>query len=211
MRSYSLLTLLLFCVIAALSVSHYVMWRNLARAQAEVDKVRRDYGYIRVDNDKKVYVTSITQHKENSRDSLRIIVPPGERYFLHLSETSAHPSEIPPTTKPKITVSLNGWKDGADEILSYFIGMPPDRQIPTLRVSSQTDHFYTYVPDNWPRGVSLSLESRLEPNPQSEFVRDQVIVLMFASAPSLDRGVLLWLEPESRYDARRSANAKSQE
>lgn len=187
------------------------MSRKLAAARAEIDAIRRNYGYIRADNDNKVYVSSITQHKGSNRDSLRIVVPPGERYFLHLSETTARPREFPPSSKPRTTVVLNGWKDGADEILSYSIGWPPDREIPTLRVNTQTDHLYTYVPDDWPRGVSLSVESRVEASPQAEFARDEVIVILFANAPSLDRGVMLWLEPETRYDARRAAQTQPTE
>jgi len=211
MKSYSLLTLLLLCAIAALCASHFAMSRKLADARAEIDAIRRNYGYIRADNENKVYISSITQHKGSNRDSLRIVVPPGERYSLHLSETAARPSEIPPKAKPRTTVVLNGWKDGADEILSYSIGWPPDREIPTLRVNTQTDHFYTYVPDDWPRGVSLSVESRLEANPQAEFAHNEIIVLLFANAPSLDRGVMLWLEPESRRDARRAAQTQTTE
>jgi len=211
MKSYSLLTLLLLCVIAALCASHFAMSRKLADARAEVDAIRRNYGYIRVDNEDKVYVSSIAQHKGSNRGSLRIVVPSGERYFLHLSETTARPSEIPPNSKPTTTVVLNGWKDGADEIFSYSIGWNPERDIPNLRVHTQTDDFYTYTPDDWPRGVSLSVESRLETNPQAEFTTDETIVLMSANAPSLNRGVMLWLEPESKREARRAARTQSTE
>lgn len=211
MKSYSLLTLLLLCAIAALCASHYWMSRELARARAEVDSIRRNYGYIRVDNGTKVYVSSIAQHKGSSHDSLRIVVPPGERYFLHLSETSALPGQGPPTCKPRTTVALNGWKDGADEILSYSIGWPPDSEIPKLRVNTPTEDFYTYVPDDWPRGVPLSIKSQVAADPQAEFDHDEPIVLMFANAPSIDRGVMLWLEPESRYKARLAAQKQTDE
>jgi hypothetical protein len=119
------------------------MSRKLAAARSEVDVIRRNYGYIRTEDARKVYVSSIVQHQGSNRDSLRIVVPPGQRYFLHLSETSARPSQSPPTANPRTTVVLNGWKDGADEILSYSIGWPPDSEIPTLSVNTQTDHFYT--------------------------------------------------------------------
>lgn len=211
MKSYSLLTLFLLIVIAALCASQYSMSRKLADARSEVDAIRRNYGYIRTEDERKIYVSSIVQHQGSNRDSLRIVVPPGQRYLLHLSETSARPSQSPPTANPRTTVVLNGWKDGADEILSYSIGWPPDSEIPTLSVSTQTDHFYTYVPDDWPRGVSLSIDSRLDANPQKEFAPDEPIVLMFANAPSLDRGVMLWLEPETRHQAQLDAQRKATE
>jgi hypothetical protein len=67
------------------------------------------------------------------------------------------------------------------------------------------------VPDDWPRGVPLSIDSRLDANPQKEFAQDEPIVLVFANAPSLDRGVMLWPEPESRHLAQLEAQRKATE
>ena len=82
--------------------------RRLADAQAEVKAIRRDFGYVRVKDPNKLYIASIPQHE----GKYRIVVPPGDRYFLHLTETDAGSDEIQIDTKPWITVVLNGWKDG---------------------------------------------------------------------------------------------------
>ena len=81
MKSYSLISLLLFTAVAALLVSQFVMMRQLAEANAEIDAVRSKYGYIRVDDSSKTYVSRIADNEQDV-DSYRIRVPAGSRYLL---------------------------------------------------------------------------------------------------------------------------------
>ena len=76
MKSYSLLSLLLLIVIVGLSVSQFMMMRQLADAQAEVDQVRSKYGYIRVENETKAYISRIASNEQDV-DAYRICVPAG--------------------------------------------------------------------------------------------------------------------------------------
>jgi len=120
MKSYSLLTLLLLIVIAALSVSQFVMMRQLADAQAEIDTVRRKYGYIRIENENSTYVSRIADN-EQGENAYRIRVPSGSRYLLHLTDATFEKSDYPVDPIPTKTISLNGWQEGADAVLSYSI------------------------------------------------------------------------------------------
>jgi hypothetical protein len=89
MKRYSLRSVLLFFAIAALLLSHIVTTIRLQKANQELDVVRRNYGYMRIEDDSKINVISLAQERGSNGDALRFIVPPGERYFLHLSETTA--------------------------------------------------------------------------------------------------------------------------
>ena len=208
MKSFSILTLLLVIVIVALGISHVRMARELADAQSEVEAIRRDFGYIRIEDPSKLHISRISQHK----NKLRIVVPPGDRYFLHLTETDATTDTIPTDKKPEITVALNGWADGAQEIFSYHFGIHIGKDIPKFSVDSDTDHFFTYTPKDWPPGISMAAEkSELVADPQTTFSADENILLVHGKTPSLGRGVMLWLEPErNRTERQRLAATKAE-
>lgn len=207
MKSFSLLTLLLVCAIAALGVSHLRMSRQLAEAHREVEAIRSNFGYIRIEDPTKLHISRISGYE----NKLRIAVPPGDRYFLHLTETDATSDTIPTDSKHEITVALNGWSDGAQEIFSYHFGIHVGKDIPKFSVKSATDHFFTYTPKDWPPGISMAAEkTELDAEPQATFSADENILLVHARTPSLGRGIMLWLEPErNRNERQRLASEKA--
>ena len=114
---FSLLNLLFLVVIVALCTSHFVMFRQLSEARSEVENVRRKYGHIKIDDEKMTYVSRIADNEE-AEDAYRIIVPAGSRYMLHLADANWDGDGFLPDPTPTKTISLNGWRDGADVILS---------------------------------------------------------------------------------------------
>jgi hypothetical protein len=202
MKSYSLRSVLLLFAIAALLLSHIVTSTRLQEANQELGVVRRNYGYMKVEDDSKINVISLAQERDSNSDALRFIVPPGERYFLHLSETTAKDNDKLPDGKHKTTIALNGWVDGEDVILRYGVYIDPDKQTPYLRVGSGTQGFFTYRPDDWPSDVSLSTVFQLAATEKVEVSRNEPIVLMRAVSETIDRGVVLWIESETHRNSR---------
>ena len=186
----------------ALSLSHFLVSMRLSEANRELDGVRKNYGYMKIEDVTKINVISLVQHKGTNRDALRFIIPPGERYFLHLSETTANENSILPSGSHKTTVALNSWVDGEDVIIQYSLNIDPKKQTPYLNVSSANEGFFTYVPDDWPSGVSLSMAFQLDVPNKTEISPKEPIVLMRAKTDSIDRGIVLWLESESHQKSR---------
>ena len=189
-------------VIAALGVSQFVMMRQLADAQAEIENVRRKYGYIRVDDESKTYVSRIAENEE-ANDAYRIIAPAGSRYMLHLSDATFDSDGYPVQLKPTKTISLNGWRDGADVILSYYVYM--EDGVPRIVVHTEADQFFNYIPPNWQTGSGPSEGGHLETDSQQAFSIDETIKLMWWRDWTTKRGLILWLEPHSKWEAKRKA------
>lgn len=187
----------------ALILSHVRTSLRLQEANRELGDVRQKYGYMKVEDERKINVVSLAQERSHNRDALRLIVPPGERYFLHLHETTANNGEQFPGGKSKITVSL-GWADGKDVILHYGMYFNPESDSPYLRVSSRNQEFFVYEPKEWPSGISLPVVFQLDATKQLELSPDEPITLMRAAAESIDREIVLWLETRSHRDARAS-------
>jgi hypothetical protein len=202
MKNYSLRSVLIIFAFAALLLSHVVTSVQLRKANQELDVVRHNYGYMKIEDDRKINVISLAQERDSNGDALRFIVPPGERYFLHLSETTAKDNAKLPDGKHKTTVALNGWADGEDVILRYGLYINPDKQTPYLTVGSRNQGFFTYRPDNWPSDVSLSTVFQLKASEKIEISPYEPIVLMRATSEAIDRGIVLWLESETHRNSR---------
>lgn len=206
MKSFSLLSLLLFVVVAALIVSQVVMMRQLAAARAEVDSVRRKFGYVRVKNEKLTYVARI-QDDEQHVNAYRIHVPSGRHYMLHLTDTTIPTSNGPTDPQPTSTISLNGWKEGADVVLSYSIQIEGAAR--RVIVHTETEEFFDYRMDDW---VASGMEgSHLQTNPQLGFSPDETINFMWQRDPQTQRGVILWMELVAKWEARRAAKKNATE
>jgi hypothetical protein len=208
MKSYSLLTLILVVVIAALTVSHIVMMRQLADARAEVESIRRRFGHIRVDDESRTYVARITEPNEPTDHAYRIRVPAGSRYLLHLSDTPFVADDYPPDPVPTKTISLNGWRDGADVVLSYSIRW--EKNAPRVIIHTQTEEMFDYVPPDWTSG-GPSGWSHLQTDPQVAFSTDETIRFMRWHDATTKRGFMVWLEPFSKWNDRRLAQKAAAE
>jgi hypothetical protein len=201
-RNFSLRSLLVVVAFAALLLSHIRTSVRLHETNQELDVVRQNYGYMKIEDDKKINVISLAQERNSNGDALRFIVPPGDRYFLHLSETTAKDNARLSDGEHKTTLALNGWANGEDIILRYGLFINPDKQTPYLWVASQNQEFFTYRPDDWPSEVSLSTVFQLEASEKIEISPNEPIVLMRATSEKLDRGIVLWLESETHRTSR---------
>ena len=202
MKSYSLLSLMLLVVVAGLAVSQFVMMHQLADAHAEVELVRSKYGYIRVNDDTKTYVSRIVNN-EQEVDAYRICVPADSRYMLHLTDTLFEKGNYPVDPIPTKTISMNHWREGADAVLSYSVYW--DSNIPRVVVHTETEEMFDYAPTDWTPGSFPTERAHLETTPQAEFSIDDTIRLMWCHDPTTKRGFMLWLEPHSKWESRRTA------
>ena len=201
MKSYKLSTLFLLVVIVALSVSQLVMMRRLANASAEIDSVRSKYGHVRVDDPSKTYVARIVDN-EQSQSAWRIRVPAGSRYLIHITDATFEKSEYPDDPIPTETISLNGWQGGADVVLSCSVRW--ENNAPRVVVHTETEKLFDYAPPNWVNSTGPREGSQFTPRPQAEFSIDETIRFMWWRDPSTKRGIMLWLEPIAKWDARRA-------
>jgi hypothetical protein len=201
-KNFSLRSVLVVVAFAALLLSHIRTSVRLHETNQELDVVRRNYGYMKIEDDKKINVISLAQERDSNGDALRFIVPPGQRYFLHLSETTAKDNARLPNGKHKTTLALNGWEDGEDIILRYGLYINPEKQTPYLWVASQNQEFFTYRPDDWPSDVFLSTVFQLEASEKIVISPNEPIVLMRATSEEIDRGIVLWLESETHETSR---------
>jgi hypothetical protein len=184
------------------------MMRQLADAREEVESIRRKYGYIRVEDEKMTYVSRIAENEETD-DAYRIVVPAGSRYLLHLTDTQFEHDGYPPDPIPTKTISLNGWREGADVVLSYSIYW--ENNAPRVVVHTEADEFFDYVPPNWQSGGGPNEGSHLQTAPQKAFAIDETIQFMWWKDPSTKRGIMLWLEPHSQWEARRNARKATEQ
>jgi hypothetical protein len=200
MKTFSLRSILVAFVFAALLLSVVVSFVRLQEVNRELDTVRQNYGYMKIEDETKINVISLAQERSHNGDALRFVIPPGKRYFLHLSETTAEDNDELPSGRHKTTVSL-GWKEGQDVILGYRLLIDPVKQTPYLRVGSRNQDFFTYRPDDWPSEISLSTVSQLQAHEKLELSPDEPIILMRATSKAIDRGIVLWLETESHRNS----------
>ncbi len=198
MKSFSIRSILVVVAFVALLLSHALTSVRLNDAQRELDVVRRTYGYMKIENSSKINVVSLAQEK----GAFRFVIPPGERYFLHLSETNAQGNSALPTGEHKTTVALNKWVDGEDVILRFGMYINPESDTPYLEVGSQNQRFFTYRPENWPSGISLTEVDKLDASEKLELLPNDPIILMRAKSDEIDRGIVLWLESETHRKSR---------
>jgi hypothetical protein len=211
MRSFSLSTLLLTMVIVALVVSQTILIRQLRLARAEVNDVRRKYGYLHVTDKKKTYVAQIAEN-ESSGDAYRLWIPKGSRYLLHLTDANFDTNDSPTNPTPTRSISLDDWNQGADTTLSCTIYW--ESTAPRIVVHTKSDKIFDYVLPNWSGGSGPSELTWFQPGGgQTEYSTDQNIQFMLWRNRTINRGILLWLEPYSNWEKRErqgETNAKEQ-
>ena len=206
MKSFSLSTLLLVVVIAALTFSQILLMRQLGLARAEVNDVRRKYGYIRVTDKSKTYVAQIPEN-ESAGDAYRLWIPKGSRYLLHLTDSSFETNDSPINPLPTETVSLDDWSRGADTILSFSIYW--ENKAPRVVVHTKTDEVFDYVPSNWKGNSGPSEWTWLQSYGQTEYSADQNIRFMLWRDKTTNRGILLWLESHATFEQRQRLNIEN--
>lgn len=201
-RSFAISTLLLWTLIIALTLSNIVAAWRLADINDELEANRRRYGHITVADPTKTYISRIEDPNASSDTSFRVQVPEGSRYLLHLSDASFDESGPPADLQPTTSISLNGWRDGAEAVLSYSIQWDEDR--PRIIVHSETEEFFDYTPSDW--GESGKSESwTTDARPQSEHSIEETIRFMWWRDSATGRGFVLWLEPHTTWYERRLA------
>lgn len=199
-RSFALSTLLLWTVIIALTLSNIVAAWRLADVNDELELNRRRYGHITVTDPAKAYVSRIEDPNESSTTSFRVRVPEGSRYLLHLSDATFGQNGPSANLQPTESISLNGWRDGADAVLSYSILWDKDR--PRITVHSETQGYFDYAPLDWD-GSETRESWTNDARPQSEYSTDETIKFMWWRDSATGRGFVLWLEPFSVWNDRR--------
>lgn len=195
-KSYSLSTLMLLMIIVALSLTLVVTRWKFVEVHDELEVNRQRFGHIRVDDESKTYVSRITNPNESVGTSYRIRVPEGSRYLLHLSDMVSDESGFPVNPEPTKSISLNGWRDGADVILTYSLYWENDA--PRFRVHTESQSFFNYVPPDW-SGQGRNEATQLETSPQVEYSTDETVNFVWWRDPVTDRGLLLWLEPYDEW------------
>ncbi len=172
--SFSLATLLLLTTIFALVVAQFAMWRELTDARAEVEEVRRKYGHIRVENDQQTFVARIADN-ELGDDAYRIHVPPGRHDLIYLTDAT-FPDGGLDDPQPTKSISLNGWKEGADVVLSYKIYI--EDGTPRVVVHTETEQFFDYRMKGFKDDGGPNEEWDLQTDPQAAFSADDTIQFM---------------------------------
>lgn len=200
--AFSLATLMLLVVIVALVVSQLVMMRKLAAARAEVEQVRRQFGSLRVEDDKQIYVAHVPGNKQGT--VYRLHIPPGHRYMLHLTDTTFPDADYPIDPQPTQTLSMNSWNTGADIVLVCNVTSRAPGTL-NVKVYTETEQLFDYQDDGWARStIGPSEGSELQADPQVVFDPDDTIRFMWHRNPDTQRGIMLWMEPMAAWQARRA-------
>jgi hypothetical protein len=204
-KSFSLSTLLLLVVIAALSFSQIVLIWQLSSARSEVQEIRRKFGYIRVTDRTKTYVAQIAENEANG-DAYRIWIPKGRRYVLHLTDGIFETTDRPTNPIPTKSYAMNDWAEGADTTLSCSIYW--ENKTNRVLVHSKTDELFDYSMPDWQAGSGPSELTWFQPYGQSEYTADQTIQFMLWRNTNNKRGILLWMEPMEQFEKRKREEAK---
>jgi hypothetical protein len=202
---FSLLTLLLLVTIAALLVSNVAMmrWMNQARREAEqargeVERTRRQFGYLHIDDPELIYVSRIAGDGTSGRqNSYRLHIPPGHRFLLQVAETDITDFGEYATPEPAETLAMNSWNEGADVILNWSVQYDDDGT-PHLKVATESEELFDYPIKAWKQGSGMRDASRLSADPQKSFRPEEEIRFMWSRVVASKRGVVLWMEPLSR-------------
>jgi hypothetical protein len=212
--SFSLVTIFLLVTIAALSVSHVAMMRRMrevqsvaraevATANAELELVRKEFGYIKVEDPKRIYITRIESNAAGG-NHYRMHIPAGTQLMLHITDTNFSPRGEPESRKPTKTLSMNSWQDGDDVILTFFIQLDDDGT-PRLKVFTDTEPLFDYRLDGWeqPQPDFPNSGSDLTTDEQKSFPPHETIHFMKFWNDVTKRGVMLWMEPLAQWEANR--------
>jgi hypothetical protein len=207
-KSYSLLTFLLTITIVALVVSHVAMMRQLAEAKSEIDEWRSKFGYINVEDKTKIYFSKIPKAYTRSNNAYRIYFPPGHRYMLNLAYTDYPRDGYLDDPTPVKTISLNGWMECED--IWFEFAIQGDGNTRRVIAQSHEGELINYDLKDWIKSGSPTSGNWLDADPQVSFELGQRIPLMWSRDEKTNRGVMLWLEPEADWQARRDKQKAEQ-
>src|SRR5262245_53621535 len=132
MFHFTICDVLWLTVLVALGVSQIVMLRKLRDARSEIESVRKQFGYLRIDDPNRIYVARIGP-AIGVADRHRLHIPPGHRFLLHPADTQI-PDTGPANPQPTRTLSMNFWREGADVVLQWAIydaNTPPRFEVST--------------------------------------------------------------------------------
>jgi hypothetical protein len=76
---------------------------------------------------------------------------------------------------------------------------------PRVVVHTETEELFDYVLPDWVAGTGSREARHLTTDPQEEFSTDDTIRFMWWRESSTKRGIMLWLEPHAKWEARRTA------
>lgn len=197
-KSFSLLTLLLLIVIVALAVSQVSMMRQLADARAEVEDIRRRFGYLSIDNAEQMYVARV--ENEQYENAYRLHIPPGHHYVLHITDAHFPESDFLEDPQPTTNLHMHTWKQGADTLLFYSVGFKNGTAY--LEVHTEAEQLIDYSAEGWTNSGGETDGFHLVTDPQKAFSPDDTIRFMWWRDPATQRGVMLWMEPLAKHQAR---------
>jgi len=199
--SFSLLTLFLIMAIVALGVSHYVMMRQVRDAQREVeaarkevDVTRKQFGYLRIDDPQKIYITKIEGTDASGGNHYRLHIPPGHRYLLRIGETEY--ARIGPvgTPKPLATMSMNSWREGADTIVHWTNTTEGEKR--RLKVRTDTEELFDVEIPDYEQGAKFpSSVSYLPQDAHLGIPPDEKIQFFSFGNEETKLGIVMWMEP----------------
>lgn len=205
-KSFSLFALLMLILVLALLVSQVVMMRQLADARAEVDDVRRRYGHLVVENDEQTFVARI--QNEQYENAYRLHIPPGRHYVLHVTDAQFPRDDYLDDPQPTTNLHMHPWKQGADVLLSYSTGFKNGTAF--LEVHTETEQLIDYAVEGWTDTGGESHGFQID-TPQQAFAPDDTIRFMWRRNPVTGRGMMLWMEPLAKHQARQAAKKATTE
>lgn len=198
--SFSLLTLMLVVAIAALGVSHYAMMRQVRDAERKVEAarqelevVRQQFGYLRIDDPQKIYITKIEGTGASGGNHYRLYIPPGHRFLLHVGETEYAATGPVGTPRRLATLSMNSWREGADVILHWT--RTKDGETSRLKVWTDTEELFDVPYTQWKIDPSFpSSGGSVATDSQQEFHPDDRIQFFSFGHELAKRGIVMWME-----------------
>jgi len=192
MFRFTIRDVLWLMVVVALVVSQIVMMRKLSEAHAEVETVRKQFGFIRPEDPNRIYIARIGGDI-GTPDQYRMHIPPGHRFLLHIADTEIPDTGYPENPKPTKTLSMNPWREGADVVLKWAIY--DSGPAPRLEVSTDSEPLFNYEMPDWVPSPGPSEGNHLQTKPQQSFSPEDRIRFMWWRNPTTKRGVMLWMEP----------------
>jgi hypothetical protein len=205
---YSLRTLFIVVLLIAMGISQFTLMRQLREAKSEIAAVRREFGYIHIDqdNEKKILISQIDKDGHGSK-TYRMHVPPGQHYMMNLYVGPLSKSgKMPEDANPTETISLNPWQNGADIALSIRVvdqqDGKGDRVIVKTDEGTMIDYQVNKSIPNWDGSRGYS-GSSLDATDQKELSPTKPIQFYSLSDLKNDsRGIIVWLETVENYEAR---------
>ena len=178
-------------VVVGLGLSHSVMLRSLREAREEVAMAREHFGFLRIDDPTRIYISRF--EPPNASPRYRLHIPPGNRYLLHMADMELPDTGYPDNPKPTKSLSMNSWREGADVVLQW--GVTSENGKRRFRASTDKDQLFDYEFPDWIETPGPSEGLSLRPDPQMSFFPSETIRFMSWRNPKTKRGVMLWMEP----------------